>query len=77
MSPEERMSTLRPGQIFRHYKGGLYTYHAIGRHSETEEWYVVYATKTGDIWIRPYDMFFETVEVDGQVVPRFQPLADA
>ncbi|MFB5190866.1 DUF1653 domain-containing protein [Alicyclobacillus fastidiosus] len=76
MTPEQRLQTVRPGQQFLHYKGGLYTFHSIGRHSETEEWFVIYATQAGDIWIRPYDMFFETVEVDGKCVPRFQAVEE-
>jgi hypothetical protein len=28
------------------------------------------------LWVRPYDMFFEEVEVDGEVIPRFQKIKD-
>jgi hypothetical protein len=27
---------------------------------------------SGKIWIRPYDMFFGEVEVDGKMIPRFE-----
>lgn len=58
---------------YRHYKGNLYEVIDCARHSETEEWFVVYKTCYGDYstWIRPYDMFTEQVDVDGQLIPRF------
>uniref|UniRef100_UPI0035671479 DUF1653 domain-containing protein n=1 Tax=Amphritea sp. TaxID=1872502 RepID=UPI0035671479 len=45
------------------------------RHSETEEWLVVYQPCYGDrdIWVRPLTMFTENVTAaDGAVVPRFR-----
>lgn len=43
------------------------------RHSETEEWLVVYRALYGDygVWVRPYEMFIEKVEVNGEKVDRF------
>ena len=37
---------------------------------------VVYRQDYGErgLWVRPKEMFLETVEVDGQHVPRFQLL---
>mgnify|MGYP003435209860 FL=1 len=63
---------LQPGR-YRHYKGPEYLVLDLARHSETEEWLVVYQTLYGDygLWVRPLGMFTETVEVDGQQVPRF------
>ena len=66
----------RPGR-YRHYKGGEYELIAVARHSETLEPVVVYRplyNQTG-IWVRPYAMFFEQVELDGRLQPRFAPLA--
>ncbi len=59
--------------IYRHYKGNLYQVLSTGRHSETEEWMVIYKTLYGDasIWIRPFDMFTGEVEVDGKMLKRF------
>lgn len=74
MKPEERMKSIKYGQKFRHYKGGIYTFLHIARHSETEEWLVVYQSSGGGIWVRPYEMFFETILIDGQQVPRFSEL---
>lgn len=50
----------------------------VGRHSETEEEMVVYRKLYGDhsLWVRPLTMFLELVEVDGRLVPRFEPLID-
>ncbi len=63
---------VQPGR-YRHYKGPEYLVLDVARYSETEEWLVVYQTLYGDygLWVRPLGMFTETVEVDGQQVPRF------
>jgi len=66
---------------YQHYKGNLYDVLGIGRHTEADDYFVVYAPVeakegTPEIWIRPYDMFMETVEVDGEVIPRFKHLPD-
>lgn len=59
---------------YRHYKGRYYRVLGVARHSETEAWHVVYQTEYGDrgLWIRPWEMFQETVEVEGQTRPRFE-----
>lgn len=59
--------------IYRHYKGNLYQVLHLARHSETEEWLVVYRALYDDfgVWVRPLAMFTETVEIDGKIVPRF------
>lgn len=59
--------------VYRHYKGNLYQVIDVARHSETEQEHVVYRTLYGDysLWVRPLDMFVETVEADGQSQPRF------
>ncbi|MCP2041359.1 hypothetical protein L1281_001957 [Neisseria sp. HSC-16F19] len=67
------MSTPTPG-IYRHYKGQIYQVLHTARHSETEELLVVYRALYGDygVWVRPLAMFAETVQYDGQTVPRFE-----
>ena len=59
--------------IYRHYKGNDYEVLMVARHSETEEEMVVYRALYGDygVWVRPYKMFVEKVEVDGVLVDRF------
>ena len=69
------MSEITPGR-YRHYKGNDYTVIGVALHSETQEELVVYRQEYGDhgLWVRPKQMFQETVEVGGEVVPRFQYL---
>ena len=59
---------------YKHYKGNLYEVLDIARHSETQEWFVVYKTLYGDYstWIRPYDMFVGMIEIDGKLLKRFE-----
>jgi len=68
----------RPGR-YRHYKGKEYRVISLARHSETEEQLVIYHLLYDDFswWVRPRAMFLETVEIDGQRVPRFQYIGDA
>ncbi len=49
---------------YRHYKGKDYEVLGIVKHSETEELLVLYKQLYGDfgLWVRPLDMFNETVE---------------
>lgn len=65
-------ASIQPG-IYRHYKGNLYEVSGLARHSETGEEMVVYRALYGSfgLWVRPAAMFAETVEHDGQTVPRF------
>ena len=62
---------LQPG-LYRHYKGPQYRVFGTARHSESEEWLVVYQALYGDfgLWVRPLEMFCGTVELDGETVPR-------
>ena len=64
--------------IYRHYKGLDYQVLDVAIHSETEEPYVLYKTLYGDFgtWIRPYAMFTETIEYQGQEVARFAFLSE-
>lgn len=63
---------VKPG-LYRHYKGNYYTVVGVATHSEDESRLVVYRPEYGDkaLWVRPYDMFCESVTVDGVVTPRF------
>ncbi|WP_415891883.1 DUF1653 domain-containing protein [Neptuniibacter sp. PT8_73] len=67
-----------PAGRYQHYKGPEYIVLDVARHSETEEWLVVYKLGYGDesTWVRPLGMFVETVTLeDGSVVPRFKKIA--
>lgn len=59
--------------IYQHYKGPHYEVIDLARHSETEEWLVLYRTCYGErgLWVRPLTMFTEMVSVDGVSRPRF------
>lgn len=63
---------LKPGR-YRHYKGHEYEVLGTATHSETGETLVVYRALYGarGLWVRPADMFCESVTVGGQSVPRF------
>ena len=60
--------------IYEHYKGNRYEVIDTVRHSESEELMVLYRALYGDegLWVRPYTMFFEEVEVDGKSTQRFK-----
>lgn len=60
--------------IYRHFKGKLYNVLEVAKHSETMEEYVVYKALYGEegIWVRPLDMFTETIVRDGQEIKRFE-----
>jgi hypothetical protein len=68
---------LQPG-LYRHFKGGQYQVIDLARHSETEEWMVVYRPLYGEraLWVRPLDLFTDSKLVDGHKVPRFQHIGD-
>ena len=58
------MRELKIKGIYRHFKGDLYLVEDVAIHSETMEKYVVYRALYGEneLYIRPYDMFMETVD---------------
>ena len=60
--------------IYRHFKGNRYEVIDIARHSESEEYLVIYRPLYGDsgLWVRPLDMFIEEVDVAGQKRARFE-----
>ena len=72
MTYEEAKETIRPGR-YRHFKGGEYEVLGIARHSEDESPMVVYRPLYNDsgLWVRPADMWNETVVRDGQTYTRF------
>ncbi len=72
------LKTVAPG-MYRHYKGAEYEVLYTARHSETEEWLVVYRQCYGDnsIWVRPLDMFVgNVVSANGETKARFQAMTD-
>lgn len=67
------MDEIKKGR-YRHFKGNEYEVIGTARHSETTEEYVVYKALYGDggLWIRPKEMWNETVERDGKTFKRFE-----
>jgi hypothetical protein len=68
---------IKPGK-YQHYKGNFYKVLGMARHSETTEEMVMYQafyeSEFGRdvVWVRPLDMFLESVEFEGKEVPRFR-----
>jgi hypothetical protein len=70
---------IKPGQMWRHYKGGTYEIVGIAIHSETLEEMVIYKMlydsadyKKGTVWVRPKLMWLEEVEWQGVNMKRFR-----
>lgn len=63
-------------RYFRHFKGGIYKFIGKATDSETQEELIVYQAMYGDkkIWVRPIDMFYEIMTIDGKQVNRFREL---
>jgi hypothetical protein len=63
-------------KIYRHYKNKDYQLIGSARHSETQEELVLYKclyeNPAGDLWVRPKDLFYGDLDIDGQRVPRFR-----
>ena len=72
---------LKIGGLYEHYKGMQYRVHGVVRHSETLEELVyyecLYENDLGRLWVRPKDMFLESVTVDGTERLRFRYVGEA
>ncbi|HMQ96340.1 MAG TPA: DUF1653 domain-containing protein [Candidatus Saccharibacteria bacterium] len=70
----------KKGMYLHNKSGKLYEVLGTALHTETNEQMVVYRplyeTKY-ELFVRPYDMFFETVVLHGRQVPRFEKIEDA
>jgi cyclomaltodextrinase / maltogenic alpha-amylase / neopullulanase len=56
---------------YKHFKGAIHEVIGVAKHSETLEEYAVYKHE-GGLWIRPKEMFLETIERDGKKMKRFE-----
>lgn len=69
-----------PAGTYRHNKKGqLYEVLGVALHTETNEPLVVYRPlydSEYELFVRPYGMFIEKVELNGVVVPRFEKIDD-
>lgn len=56
------------GNVYRHFKGGLYRVHGVAVHSETAELLVIYSNQDDQrdepprLWARPLAMFLSPVD---------------
>lgn len=70
------MNNLKLGKYQHSKTGNFYKVIGFAKHSETLEDLVVYEclyeNPKSKLWVRPLKMFFETVEVNGQKIPRFK-----
>jgi hypothetical protein len=64
--------------FYKHYKGNIYEVIGVAKHSETLEEMVVYKAtyqpEGQNLWVRPLNMFLESISVDGQSVKRFEKI---
>ncbi len=60
--------------LYRHFKGNEYEVLDVVYHSETCEKMILYRALYGEMncWVRPYEMFFENIEHEGKIRPRFE-----
>ena len=63
---------------YRHFKGMEYEVVGLAKHSETLAPMVVYRALYGDggLWVRPAEMWQESVTRDGKTQPRFTYIGD-
>ena len=62
-------------ETYRHYKGGIYYVSIMNiTNTETSERMVLYMNEEGQAFVRPYDMFMESVLTPNGTVKRFTKL---
>lgn len=65
-------------KFFRHYKNKPYKLIGTVKHSETLEDLTLYETRyennLGKLWVRPKEMFFQNVTIQGKSQPRFREI---
>jgi hypothetical protein len=60
---------------YRHYKGGLYELVCEATLEADLTPMIIYRAHDGSVWARPKSVFFELIEVEGLMVPRFAPVS--
>lgn len=63
---------------YRHFKGNEYEVIGVARHSESMQEMVVYRALYGDggLWVRPAEMWEDTVTREGVTYQRFTYIGD-
>lgn len=71
----QKQNNYVPHKKYQHYKTKqFYEIVGLALHTETNEEVVVYKALYGDnqMWVRPKEMFFDTVFYNGQKIMRFK-----
>ena len=65
-------------KYYRHFKGGKYRLIGCALDSETCQEMVIYRALYGErqTWVRPKEMFFESITRDGCTFPRFTEISE-
>ena len=62
--------------VYEHFKGKRYRVLGVAKHSETLEDFVVYRAlydnEVSKLWVRPVEIFKDTVELNGKKVLRYK-----
>lgn len=65
-----------PMKLYSHYKNKPYKYIGVAKHTETLKDVVIYEARypneVATLWVRPFEMFHEEIEVQGKILPRFR-----
>ncbi|RJG00510.1 DUF1653 domain-containing protein [Noviherbaspirillum sedimenti] len=69
-------NTNHQAKRYRHYKGGIYELVCEATQEADLTPVIVYRAHDGSVWVRPRDVFFQMIEVDGKQMPRFAPIDD-
>ena len=71
---------LKPEQVWKHYKGGIYRIVTLVVNNQTDDLYdaVVYqnASDESKIWTQSKERFLSTEQFEGKTVPRFTFISD-
>ena len=60
------------GVKFKHFKGNEYIIICIAKHTEIDDYMVIYQdVSSAKIWARPFKMFFDVVDKPEYKGPRF------
>ncbi len=66
---------LKPGQLWKHYKGGMYRIVTLAVNNQTDELYdaVLYQNVDDEskVWTQSKERFLGTEQYNGEIVPRF------
>lgn len=65
-------------KFYMHYKNKPYKLLGTARHSESQEDLALYECRypneSASVWVRPKDMFFESITLNGKEIPRFRKI---